>query len=64
MTQNTFHINGRIINQENQQGIMGLRVEAWDKDLIFNDLVGNAITDAKGIFHIEFDESSYQEFFS
>ncbi|MEN8249898.1 MAG: neuraminidase-like domain-containing protein [Bacteroidota bacterium] len=55
-----FHISGRIIDQTGQ-GIECLRVEAWDKDLFFDDFLGKATTDEQGCFTIEFDESCYQE---
>ena len=48
MTQQTFQINGCIIDRNTKKGIPDLQIEAWDKDLIFNDLVGNgAIADLK-----------------
>jgi DNA replication protein DnaC len=47
----------------NRQGIGGLRIEAWDKDMIFNDLLGSATTDTQGKFLIVFDESRFKELF-
>src|SRR5262249_20353112 len=38
-------------------------VEPCDEDLIFNDLVGGAFTDAEGAFIIEFDRSYFKELF-
>lgn len=60
----TFNVNGRVINTETRAGIAGLRVEAWDKALIYKDLVGSAITDAQGNFRIEWDESYFRKLFS
>lgn len=63
MTQQTFQVNGRIIDRNSQKGIPNLQIEAWDKDLIFDDLVGSTITDAEGYFRIEFAETHYRECF-
>jgi hypothetical protein len=58
-----FHISGFIINDKTRQGIAALRVEAWDRDLICNDLVGSAVTDSRGAFQITFDESYFRDVF-
>jgi hypothetical protein len=59
----TFHISGHTIHHPTRQGIPNLRVEAWDKDLIFNDLVGSATTDEQGRFQITFTEAYFRECF-
>ena len=63
MPQSTYRISGRVIDRETRRGVAGARVEAWDKDLVFDDLVGGAVTDAAGAFLIEFDESYFRECF-
>jgi outer membrane protein assembly factor BamB len=63
MAKENYLILGRVISRTSQQGVSNLRVEAWDKDLIVNDLVGSAVTDAEGAFRIEFAASYFRELF-
>ncbi len=58
-----FCISGRVIDRETRRGVTAVRVEAWDKDLIFNDLIGSNVTTELGAFQIEFDDSYFRELF-
>ena len=60
MTHKTFRIIGRVLDQTGQ-GVEGLRVEAWDKDL---NLVWNAETGSDGFFEMKFEESYFKEIFA
>lgn len=50
MSRKTFHISGRVVTRTIRGGIKGLRVEAWDKELVTNDLVGGAVANEEGMF--------------
>jgi plastocyanin len=58
-----FEIRGKVIDTTTGHGAQGLTVEAWDKDLLFNDLVGKEVTDSNGEFRMKFDESYFQDIF-
>ncbi|MGZ9163765.1 MAG: hypothetical protein ACXW4U_01170, partial [Anaerolineales bacterium] len=59
----TFRITGHIIDKKTRQTVPGLRVEIWDKDMIFNELVGSAVTDEHGVLQITISESYFREIF-
>ena len=48
-TPKMFRVTGTVISNKTRQGLAGLRVEAWDKDLIVNDLVAR---ERKGDAHL------------
>lgn len=59
----TLKITGRLTDATTRSGGAGLRVEAWDKDLRVKEVIGSAVTDAKGSFQIEFEESHLRKLF-
>ena len=63
MSKKSFRINGQVRNRGAKQGVVGVRVEAWDNDLLFDDRVGAADTGADGSFQIAFDQSHFRELF-
>src|SRR5215210_1317171 len=58
-----FRISGRVIEKESGRELPGLFVRAYDKDLLFDDLVGAATTDERGHFLIAYSESDFRELF-
>lgn len=58
-----FRIVGQIIDNKNDRRVSGLRVEAWDKDLMRNDFLDTTTTDGEGKFNIEFDDADFQDIF-
>jgi hypothetical protein len=58
-----YQIKGRVVDQFTGDGIAGVRVEAWDKDLGLDDYLGSASTISDGSFSISFDESAFRDIF-
>ncbi len=56
-----FVVGGKVINFQTGQGLKGLRVEAWDKDIHFDDALGHALTDAEGKFDIFYSQSAFSD---
>jgi hypothetical protein len=63
MSAKIFRISGQVIEAQTRQGIFGLRVEAWDKDEKYPDLLGVDTTDGEGNFQISFDETYFREYY-
>ena len=59
-----FVVGGKVVDTHTGNGIKGLRIEAWDKDLVFDDALGNALTDEKGLFNIAYRESAFSDRYS
>lgn len=61
MNNKNFTLTGKVIRKQSQDPIKGLRVEAWDNDIFFDDFVGSAETDENGDFNIVFSSPFFQE---
>ena len=56
-----YRVSGKVLHSQTGKGIPDLRIEAWDKDLIIDDLLGNALSDDVGFFQIDFHENYFRE---
>ncbi|MCI5130848.1 MAG: hypothetical protein D3904_04845 [Candidatus Electrothrix sp. EH2] len=59
-----YAVFGTVINVDSLKGLGGLRIEAWDKDLICDDLLGSTFANEDGTFQIRFDEGYFKEVFT
>lgn len=59
----TFRIKGKVREAETGSPLPGLFVKSYDKDLLFDDLLGSATTDEHGRFEIVCELSDFRDFF-
>jgi hypothetical protein len=58
-----FRLRGRVLEKETGTPLPGLFVKAYDKDLLFDDLLGAAVSDARGRFDIVTELRDFGEIF-
>jgi hypothetical protein len=58
-----YRIFGVVRESESGLPLAGLRVHAFDEDLLFDDDLGEATTDDAGRFEIDFTELRYRDVF-
>jgi hypothetical protein len=58
-----MRVIGTVVEEESGKPLAGLKVGAFDKDLIFDDKLGVAITDAKGAFRIDYSQLDFSSIF-
>jgi hypothetical protein len=58
-----FSIYGKVVDEVTGRGIPNLKVKAFDKDLFFDDLLGEVTTGMDGTFEIVYDQDDFQELF-
>jgi hypothetical protein len=59
----SFRVSGQVRELEGKRGIPNLVVSAFDKDLFFDDLLGEAVSDEKGNFQLTYEGRAFQEIF-
>ncbi len=57
-----YTVHGRVVDRSSQVGLRGMRVEAWDRDTKYHDLLGQAVTSESGHFVIGFDSAYFGDF--
>lgn len=58
---NTFRVSGRVIDRQTSEGIAGLRVEAFDKDLRNDEPLGSATTNDQGRYEIPYSAEQFSQ---
>ena len=58
-----FVITGTVREKESGEGLEGLIVRSYDKDFLYDDLMGESITDCDGSFRIVSQLKDFRDFF-
>jgi hypothetical protein len=59
----SYRVDGVIVDEESGRALEGLVVRAYDQDLVFDDFLGEARTDASGRFEVTFTEVQFMDLF-
>jgi len=57
-----YRVIGRVIDRASRKGVQGVRVEGWDRDTRFHDMLGSAVTDGNGGFSFTFDSDYFGDY--
>jgi len=58
-----FRIHGHVVEDESGEDLSGFFIKAYDKDLLYDDLVAGAKTDSHGRFEMAYSEKDFSEIF-
>jgi hypothetical protein len=56
-----YSIRGRVLDAASGCPLAGLHIRAYDRDLMWDDCLGTADTDARGDFRIQFFTQDFKE---
>jgi len=57
-----YIIVGQVVDRVSRRGVRGARVEAWDRDTKFHDLLGQATADDDGRFTMSYSSAYFGDF--
>lgn len=64
MKSDRLRIEGRVVTREGQRPVAGVRVEAWDDDLLVHDAIGRVPrTGEDGRFSMAFTRAAFARWF-
>ena len=56
-----FRVSGVVREQGSQRPLPDLCVQAFDKDVVSDDFLGDCVTDARGAFEIRFSDADFKD---
>lgn len=59
----TFRISGTVVEEGTGRPLPNLQVRAYDRDLLYSDLLGSAVTDARGGYALSYTGDDFRELF-
>jgi hypothetical protein len=57
----SYRVRGRVLALETNTPLTGYKIEIFDEDIVFDDLLGWCYSDLQGKFELRFDESDYKD---
>lgn len=57
-----YEILGRVVEQRSRRPVGNVRLEAWDRDTRFHDMLGISFTDDEGRFSLAFDSETFGDY--
>ena len=56
-------VTGHLVDQNTRQPVSDLRVEVWDRDLIYDVCLGTSVSNQQGDFSIKFSDADFSDLF-
>ena len=61
--ENRFITRGRVVTEEDQKGVFGLRILIFDKDHLFDDQLGSVTSNETGEFMAHYHKENFRDLF-